>query len=100
MFPESVTRVLWDCDPGTLSWERHRDFLIERVLTDGSWDAIQWVRARVGDAAIRELILRTNGRRFSPRQLRLWQTILDLPEDLVIRWIRSEARQIWDRRGR
>lgn len=72
--------------------------MIERVLGEGTWDAIEWIRGRVGDGAIRDLLLRTKGRRLSPPQLRLWQVILDLPEETVTGWVQSEARGVWDGR--
>jgi len=96
--PDFVSSLLVEYEPGTVSLERDEDFLVERILTDGSWEAIQWARARVGDARIRELLLRTRGRRLSPPQLRLWQVILDLPEGVVGEWIRAPGREVWDRR--
>ncbi|MCI0588855.1 MAG: hypothetical protein L0323_18690, partial [Planctomycetes bacterium] len=97
--PGMVADLFVEYGPGAVSWERDRDFVIERVLAEGTWDAIEWVRSRAGDGAIRDLLLRTKGRRLSPPQLRLWQLLLDLPEETVTAWIRSEARAVWDGRG-
>lgn len=96
--PEAVQALISERLERELSWPRDRDFIVERVLSHGNWDAIQWARARVGDEAIRELIVSSRGRRLSPRQLRFWQVILDLPSDDVDRWISARERREWDRR--
>jgi hypothetical protein len=51
--PECVTRLLWDTDPRRVSWETHRESILGRVLVHGDWDAIRWLRAVAGDAAVR-----------------------------------------------
>ena len=97
--PPEVRSLFWEHGDRALSLERDRDFVLGRVLSAGSWEAMRWVRAQVGDALLGEYLNRTHGRLLSPRQLRLWQVILDLPEDAVTQWIESAARQVWDRRA-
>jgi len=97
--PEAVRELLHDCDPGRVSWERHRDFLIDRVLSQGSWEAILWLRRQAGDDVLRAHLIESRGRRLSPRQLRFWQVLLDLPEDAVTEWLADVSRQVWDRRS-
>ena len=97
--PDEVRALLHDCDPGRVTWEGHREFLIDRILSEGGWDVIRWLRRTAGDAALRERIVATRGRRLSPRQLRLWQVLLDLPEGDVTGWLADPARAVWDRRS-
>ena len=94
--PDCVRRLLWDV--ADASWERHRDFLIERVLSQGDWEAWRWIRRRAGDAALRAVLERTRARSLSRAQISLWQVILDLPEELVRAWLTDPSRVIWDRR--
>ena len=96
--PECVTRLLWDTDPRGVTWEAQRDVLIGRVLVHGEWDAIRWLRAAAGEVAIRDWIVATRGRRLSRPQIRFWQLLLDLPEDLVRTWLDLPERQVWDNR--
>jgi len=96
--PECVRSLLHDVDVEQVDPLRDRDFLVERALTDGSWEAILWARKLVGDSGIRELIRRTRGRRLSSRQLRFWQVVLDLSEEEVSAWISNPARAIWEQR--
>jgi hypothetical protein len=94
-----VKSLFWDLDPRGLRWERDREQIIGRVLASGTWDAVKWLRSRAGDDALREWIERHQGRGLSPRQLRYWELILDLPHRKVNEWLRSEQRQVWDRRA-
>jgi hypothetical protein len=93
-----IKSLFWDLDPHELQWERDREQIIGRVLAAGSWDAVTWLRKRAGDDALREWIQRHQGRGLTPRQLRFWELIFELPHRQVNAWLRSEGRQVWDRR--
>jgi hypothetical protein len=95
-----VRLLFWEHGDRALSLEDDRDFVLGRVLSVGGWGAIQWLRAQVGEPVLRDYLSRTRGRLLSPRQLRMWQILLDLPEEAVSQWIEEAARQVWDRRAR
>ena len=97
--PPQVRSLFWEYGDRDVSLEGERDFVMGRVLSTGGWEAIRWLRGEVGEASLREYLSRTRGRLLSPRQLRLWQVLLDLPEETVTAWIESTARQVWDRRA-
>jgi hypothetical protein len=90
--------LLWDVSECDVSWEEHREFIIRRTLSRGSWDQIRSLRRQVGDEALREYLTHTHGRALSPRQLRYWETILGLDHDQVSEWLADERRQVWDHR--
>jgi len=96
--PKQLRPCFWDYDFARLSWEEDRELVIARVLATGSWEAIQWLRAQLGDPALREWLQRRRGAGLSPRQLRFWQLMLGLPRRQVDAWLAAEARQVWDRR--
>jgi hypothetical protein len=96
--PETLRRWFWDCDFDQLTWEEHRDFLIRRILSLGTWDAVCWVRVKVGDFALREWIEQHHGRGLSSQQLRFWGVILDLAPSVVDAWLASPERKIWEGR--
>jgi hypothetical protein len=98
--PPALAPLFWNCAPGAVSLRDHADFVAGRVLSEGSWDAILWLRRERGDAAIEDYLRRTSGRLLSPRQLRLWECLLGLPHDLVTSWIERPERRIWDGRRR
>jgi hypothetical protein len=94
--PSSLRPLFWDQDFEHLDWHQHREFLIGRILEAGPWDAVCWLRRQVGDAALRDWIQRQQGRPLDAAQLRFWQLILDLPEQLVTGWLQSPERRIWE----
>ena len=94
--PDCIRSLLWDV--ADVSWERHRDFLIERALSQGGLEAWRWIRRQAGDAALREVLERTRARSLSRAQISFWQLLLDLPEEQASVWLADPARVIWDRR--
>lgn len=83
-FPASIARELprlfWDVDPNTLDPERHEDFVIARVLNEGSWEMVRALREVVGDAGLSAFVKRA-GHRLDARTLRFMQVVLELSEE-------------------
>jgi len=93
---KQLASVLWDVDPARVSLARHRQFLIRRVLSRGTWAQITWLRARVGDEALRSTIVRTHAKDLTRRQARFWQVILGLDAAEVSVWLASPMRRLWE----
>ncbi|MDT8437033.1 MAG: hypothetical protein RRA92_09800 [Gemmatimonadota bacterium] len=96
--PERLRRYFWDVDPDRLSWETGRAAIIRRLLNSGGMDAIAWLRFRVSDEDLREFVLQRDGCGLSPRRLRFWGLVLDIPADLVDAWVADARRNPWYRR--
>jgi hypothetical protein len=96
--PDFLQPYFWDCDFLVLSWGEQRDFIVRRLLQSGSWQALTWLRAELGDAELRRWIEDRRGAGLSPRQLRFWAAILGLPQARVTRWVYTAAGQPWERR--
>ncbi len=96
--PESLRPLFWDSDFDHLDGHEHRDFIIRRVLAEGAWETVCWLRTELGNAPLRDWILRHQGRSLTPQQLRFWELILDLPSEAVDSWLQSEERKIWELR--
>jgi len=98
--PEILRPLFRNSDFDQLTWRDHRDYVVRRVLSAGTWDAVCWLRVRFSDGVLRQWIDQHHGRGLSSRQLRFWELILDLPRPLVDAWLQSEGRRIWEGRGR
>ena len=96
--PESFRTLFWDCDFDRLKLSESIDFMVGRVLVNGSWHQICWLRETLGDARIRQWILDHHGRVLDRKQLRFWELVLDLPNGQVARWIANRSDAIWDNR--
>jgi hypothetical protein len=96
--PKFVRNLFWDYDRSQVSWEAHAEWITNRVLTRGGWDAIQWLRNQIGDAGIRRWIVNRKGRGLEPRQLRFWQIVLEIDPAEVDGWIAAQASNPWFQR--
>ena len=95
--PDSVAALLWEYD-AALDWETDRELIIHRVLLHGNWDAVCWLRGQLGDSALRAWILAHDGGSLSPRQLRFWELVLDLPAGKVDTWVARRQASVWEKR--
>ena len=93
--PRDMRRFFWDCAFARLRWETDRDFVIGRLMERGDWPAMQWLRRTAGDAELRRWLEARRGRGLSPRRLRYWQLVLDLPHRRVSAWIEAQRNLPW-----
>ncbi|MEM1033120.1 MAG: hypothetical protein AAF928_01230 [Myxococcota bacterium] len=72
--PVSVRRLFWEFDAGDIDPEQHADYVIERVMTRGTWAAMRWLRNQYSRARLADFI-RRRGDRLAPRDLAYWGLI-------------------------
>ena len=96
--PEQLRSLFWDYTFSQLSLAKDRDLIIRRVLSNGSWDAVRWLRKRVGDRELREWLVAHRGRGLSARQLRFWGVLYDLPARQVNQWVKTAQTGVWGKR--
>jgi hypothetical protein len=96
--PDTLRDFFWDTPFEKLSWEADREFVIRRLLADGSWEAVTWLRRQIGDANLRKWLIAHRGRGLSPRQLRFWSLALALPKRQVNAWTHATYSEPWMRK--
>jgi len=96
--PRKLRPYFWDYSFAHLSITKDRDLIIRRLLSSGSWDAVCWMRRRIGDQELREWLIAHKGRGLTPRQLRFWGLVYNLPARQVNSWIRAMQNGIWGNR--
>jgi hypothetical protein len=96
--PESLSMFFWDCDFALLSWENNRDAIISRLLEAGSWEALLWLRTKLGDRELSRWLVQRKGANLTPRQLRFWEVVLDLPHPEVTHWVVGASTSPWEGR--
>ena len=89
----------WDMDFRSMSLKTDADFIIGRLLAEGTWDAVTWLRQRMGDEAIRQWFMRYGGRGLTPRPLRFWELVLGLDPRKVNQWIARQKEDPWHKRS-
>ena len=100
VLPATLARLFWDYPWRSLRLDRHRDLVVRRVAAEGGLREIRALRARFDDASIRAVILRTGARGLSPRRIRFWQLVLDVPATHADAWVRQARAGTWARRQR
>ena len=95
-----MASLFWDYPDKRLSLARDRELVIRRILAEGGLLHVRFIRRRVGDEAIRDVLLRSQARGLSPQRIRFWQLLLDVPARVANAWVRSARSGTWARRRR
>ena len=75
--PVEVALLFWDTDPAGVDLARHRDYVMERVMSRGGWVAMRWLRLAYPEEALADF-LRRKGHRLAPRERAYWALIADI----------------------
>lgn len=78
MIPAELAWLFWDVDPNAIELDRHRDYVIERIMTRGNWLAMRWLVDHVEKADLAEF-LRRRGHVLAPRDRAFWSLIAEVP---------------------
>lgn len=79
--PPAVEVLFWEVDPAAVDLDAHADYVMERVMLRGGWDAMRWLRATYPPAALASYLERKGRQRLPPRELAYWSLIAGLPDD-------------------
>lgn len=96
--PDHVKRLFWETDAESVNLlEENADYVIERVLEYGDWEAVQFVRQSLGDEKIRRYIIRRGHKVLSKKTLSFWKFMLNLESEECLKpsFLRS-SRQLWN----
>ena len=97
--PGRMKIFFWDYSFHRLRIDKDRDLVINRLLDQGDWEAVKWLRTKFSDHDLKIWLLSRRGAGLSPRKLRFWELVLELPERDVNDWLRSKTRRVWDQRA-
>ncbi|MBN1609377.1 MAG: hypothetical protein JW940_22290 [Polyangiaceae bacterium] len=71
----NAARLFWDVAVERIDPERHEDFVIGRVLSQGDWETVQDLRKTVGDDALARFLSRAP-HRLDRRTRRFFEVVL------------------------
>lgn len=71
--------LFWDIDRSKLDWEKHRAYIVERVLVYGLWSDWQQLRSRLSVTEIAELAKKF--RYLNDKDLNYISTISNIPKE-------------------
>ena len=76
--PPEVARLFWDVDPSAVDLTAHADYVLERVMSRGGWQAMKWLRTAYTRSTLASFLERKGVARLSPRELAYWSLIAGL----------------------
>ena len=74
--PRKVRWVFWDVAPGALDLDRHRDYILGRVLEKGGIEEVRWVIAAYGMSEIHRFLRDRGSPELSRRTTQFWRAVL------------------------
>jgi len=78
--PEHLRHLFWEVDPNEIDLVRHADYVMERVMTRGGWEAMRWLRTSYSSKEIAGF-LRRRGERITPRDRAYWSLVSGLQDN-------------------
>lgn len=73
--PRDVQVLFWDVAPESVDLHRHRDYVMERVMLRGTWEAMCWLRRTYPRESIADFVERRGSRVLPPRELSYWALV-------------------------
>lgn len=78
MLSDAITWLFWDVDPETIDLERHRDYVLERIMSRGDLVAMRWLATQYSAEVLADFLDR-KGARLAPRERAFWSLIAGIP---------------------
>jgi hypothetical protein len=88
--PESLHILFWDVDPAAIRLPEHDDYVIERIMTRGTWEAMQWLRSAYDRTKLAEFLTR-KAERIPPRERAYWELVTGV----IAPQVRGGGRPSW-----
>lgn len=71
--------LFWDVDRKTMDPERHKRFIIERILARGDVEDFRWAKDRYGADILKEVLM--TAKTLDAKSLSFWATYFSLSPD-------------------
>ena len=73
--PGDVATLFWDVDPARVDLGPHRDYVMERVMVRGTWEAMRWLRRTYPAHELADFLRRKGERALPPRERAYWALV-------------------------
>lgn len=75
IIPSEFEIYFWDVDFGALKQEKHRSFILERLLNYGSFSTFSWIFQTYTNEEVKQLLKNKAKRSLSKNSFYFWQKI-------------------------
>ena len=91
--PDSLRLYFWEVDFDQVSWAKNFGYIVRRLLEHGTLEVVEWLRAEIGDDAIRDEITRVKARGLDYERVRRW-----IPRATYDAWAAGRPPSLWEHR--
>jgi len=81
MIPHHLRPFFWEVDAASLDPRQYPEYVIGRILEQGTEEAVVWMKATFREDEIRKVI--REDRRLSPKSATYWALIYDISAERV-----------------
>lgn len=71
--PPHIQTMLWDVHPSKIDIQRHKIFVITRIVEKGNWSDIKWLQKTYPSSLIKKVTLKSKNT--SPRVKNFWKNM-------------------------
>ncbi len=75
--PERVKRLFWDVKKDEVDLEKHKSFIIRRIINFGDLDDVRWMLGNYSQDEIIRVLKRARG--ISKKTILFWATYFNIP---------------------
>ncbi|MCK5241751.1 hypothetical protein KAR34_04795 [bacterium] len=98
VLPVFLRPLFWEYDFKKISWPADKNLIVSRILREGDWQAIVWLRKNTNTIQLRQWFWEHQGRGLDSRRLRYWELVLNLPRKYINNWMHPKDGGIWQGR--
>jgi hypothetical protein len=77
IIPIEFKKFFWDVDFNALSLEKHKDFILERLLNYGSFSTFNWIFRIFTNEEVKHVLKKKGKRSLSKNSFYFWQKIAE-----------------------
>ena len=82
MLPKQFEKYFWDTDFKKVDKEKHKAYIIAKVLEHGNLEAVRWLFRNYQKRSL--ITILTKSRQFTPKVANFWATYFDIPKTKVL----------------
>ncbi len=78
---ERIKRLFWDVDKDSVDMEKHRSYIIRRIMDFGNMDAVNWMLTAYTPDEIIKVVKKSRG--LSRKSATFWSVYFNIPREEI-----------------
>lgn len=94
--PKFLNKYFWDVEFKNIHLQRHRVYILKRILEYGDEKAVRWMWKNFKKSEIKDAL--SNFRGYSQKSANFWALLLDIPKEEVLclkMFSSKEQKKLW-----